>query len=188
MPRTTSCQSTTVLMRTAGLAGIAALVLALTVVPGCEKKPSARPPAAPTPSKVEVTNVPVPEPVQPPAAPNAATTQPVAIKFSALVRIVFICEKCGHQLRKPIPEIDTTKDITEAEMELSCVDCPKCGQKACCWRAIHCPACKKFYISQSEKARVEAMRAGRGEPEGVVDVCPYCRTNLLEWYRKHRRK
>lgn len=103
----------------------------------------------------------------------------------------FKCEKkqCGHEFTVPIEEISDTPDAM-AELEFSVRDCPECGAKQSCWRCIECPNCKKYFISQREKARLQAMRVGRTEPEGIQDVCPYkdCKTNLLEWYRANRKK
>ncbi|HUS47250.1 MAG TPA: hypothetical protein VNA25_25190 [Phycisphaerae bacterium] len=97
------------------------------------------------------------------------------------------CEKCQHEFTVPLDELTAAPDAMD-ELQASVRDCPSCGAKQSCWRCIECPNCKKYYISQSEKARLEAMRIGRTEPEGIQDKCPYCQTVMLEWYREHRNK
>ena len=42
--------------------------------------------------------------------------------------------------------------------------------------------------TESEKAMVAQLRTGREDPNKPPDVCPNCKTNIMEWWRSHPRK
>ena len=61
-------------------------------------------------------------------------------------------------------------------------DCPKCGAKGTVFVMIQCPNCGKYYLP----ARVKDPA---GFAEGKVrDVCPYCGTDLKEWWKKRLKR
>ena len=56
----------------------------------------------------------------------------------------------------------------------------KCGGKGTVFMMNRCPKCEKYYLSK-RYADPEAFTKGGGK-----EICPYCGTDLFEWYKKHR--
>lgn len=197
MSRTQLSRSTRFVIAASVLAGVVILGSAPVIVPGCKKKAPPPPadrqapeantppkqPTPPRPPRPPEANVPaVVKPVLPTTMPALPATMP-----APPMNLTFQCEKCAHQFSVPLEEMSDDPDAM-AELEFSVRDCPSCGAKKSCWLTIQCPTCKKHYISQSVKVRLQAMRQGRTGPEGIQDVCPHCGTNLLEWYYEHRKR
>ncbi|MDY6914558.1 MAG: hypothetical protein SVT52_08905 [Planctomycetota bacterium] len=98
----------------------------------------------------------------------------------------FKCQKCGKEFSiKPedIP-LDTMGIMMVGPGALR-LDCPACGAKKSAYQMVRCPNpdCQKYYVPESSKDP-EAMLQGKE----FKDICPYCKTDRIQWYREHRKK
>jgi DNA-directed RNA polymerase subunit RPC12/RpoP len=81
------------------------------------------------------------------------------------------CEKCKAEF-----PVDPTKypRLMDAETPGDQVlDCPKCGVKKSAWPMTKCPACDKYYVRPSFKAKT-----------GKPDICPFCNAEYLKALRE----
>lgn len=47
-----------------------------------------------------------------------------------------------------------------------------------------CPKCKKWFVPDYYKNQ----KKGEMQPQDVKLICPHCKTDLIQWYRDHRKK
>jgi hypothetical protein len=94
------------------------------------------------------------------------------------------CVECGKAweiTRRELPDYQGRERRDEQGHQIG-GDCPHCKKKGCAFVMIRCPNCKKYYLS---KRVTDPEGFTKGE---VKDTCPHCGTNLIEWYKKHRRR
>jgi acetone carboxylase gamma subunit len=116
------------------------------------------------------------------ASATSAVAQPHPNKDS----FVFKCEKCGHEFSVKVSDIPQVKAPADQINALT-PDCPECGAKKSCFREMECPNCHKMFIGAGEKEMVEAFRKGRPPRLHVHDICPYCATDVQDWWKNHPR-
>jgi hypothetical protein len=50
-----------------------------------------------------------------------------------------------------------------------------------------CPSCKKWYVPEFYK-NWDPQKGPPAPLMGEKQICPYCQTDILEWYRQNRKK
>jgi len=93
-------------------------------------------------------------------------------------RLHFQCERCGYQFVKELSEQELVS--TAVDPAALRIDCPKCRAKGSCILMVRCPQCGKYFVPDSHRYGFAERRRRR-----VRDVCPYCKTDRAEWFRKH---
>ena len=103
-------------------------------------------------------------------------------------KLVFKCEKCQAEFTKKLSELPQARNPAE-QVNSMLLDCPSCKAQKSCWQTMKCPNCKKNFIADSMRASYARLRSGgRGGPaQDPPDVCPYCKTNVNDWYAKHNK-
>ncbi len=94
------------------------------------------------------------------------------------------CVKCGEEW-----VLDSKNEMYfYREMEMGMggasvgTDCKKCGAKQSAFMMNRCPKCEKYYLSK-RITDPEAFTKG-----GEKEICPYCDTDRIEWYKERRKK
>ncbi len=103
--------------------------------------------------------------------------------------IWFHCDKCKHEfkLEREGKEMFEMMD----EMGMSARDCPKCGEKKCCYQMTKCPKCGKYYPSPAAKYWADMYRTGKEHVKGEKppkSICPHCHTDRDAYIREMIRK
>ena len=108
--------------------------------------------------------------------------------------VMYKCSECKKDFEfDPRTARGDERDMMDPGMGMGMgnVDCPKCGAKKSGQMMIRCPNtdCGKYYVSAQVTHEQKMMRgeAKRGEAP-PKDICPYCKTDRMEWYRKNRRR
>jgi hypothetical protein len=95
------------------------------------------------------------------------------------------CEKCGNEFTIDVDKLPVVHNMGD-ERSVMKQDCPKCKAQKSCWREMECPNCHKYFVGESEKAHYDSLARGRGGDMGhAKDICPFCKTDVNEWYRAH---
>lgn len=84
---------------------------------------------------------------------------------------------CKNQFTMP------QQDVAPLEMPGQRILCPKCQKKSAVSQSM-CPSCKKWYLDP----RAVYDMSPSGPPEGLKAVCPYCKTDMDEFYRAEAMK
>ncbi len=92
-------------------------------------------------------------------------------------------EECGHEW---VIKVEDLRNDSRPELEDPMFmrrKCPKCGQMTGCLQ-MQCPNpdCKKWFVAESSRDPERAMQ------ENIKDICPYCGTDIQQWWREHRKK
>ena len=98
----------------------------------------------------------------------------------------FQCLKCKAEFELKPEEIPQPSEQAMYGPESMFIDCPKCGAKQSCLPMVQCPNpdCKKWYLPEATK--FYAMNPAAAPTEELKDVCPFCNTDRIQWYREHR--
>jgi len=117
-----------------------------------------------------------------------ATTRSSGYKYKPPTEYRVHCMACGAEWMVKPKDISKYQREGMGEFSKGGVyrprggDCPKCGAKGTVFVMIQCPNCGKYYLPARVKDPV-------GYAEGKVrDVCPYCGTDLKEWWKKHLKR
>jgi hypothetical protein len=102
-------------------------------------------------------------------------------------KLNYKCEKCGFEFTKKLSEMPMVRNPGD-QISAMKLDCPSCKAKGTCLREMECPNCHKLFIGASEKAMIARFQSGRGSGPEPHDVCPFCKTDVQEWWKQHPRK
>lgn len=105
-------------------------------------------------------------------------------------KLMFQCSECDAVFEldpKTISRKDMGPEMGAMGMGIMRPDCPKCGAKKSGQPMVQCPKCKKYYVSPRLNWNEITARGGRPEGDPPKDICPYCGTDRVEWYRKLRK-
>jgi hypothetical protein len=94
--------------------------------------------------------------------------------FCARCRKEFTLTPEAYSRQAPDPET-AARDRSAARRP----HCPLCGARHSGWLMVTCPECGKPYLPIGAMPG-DAATAGR-----TRDVCPHCKTDRGEWYRRH---
>lgn len=103
--------------------------------------------------------------------------------------LFFKCAHCRHEFQMTPKEFDgfLTTLRSRDRASASLVHCPKCGGKHSCAMMVRCPNCGKRYVPYGVQNAVKITR-GEPTPAGTADVCPHCKTNIAEYWRRQSRR
>jgi hypothetical protein len=117
--------------------------------------------------------------------PRAAPSRQVEVVRA----LYFKCARCGHEFEMTPKEFDDFLTALRARdrASASLVHCPKCGGRHSCAIMTRCPQCGKRYVPYGVENAVKMAR-GEPTPAGTADVCPHCKTDIAEYWRRRSRR
>ena len=107
-------------------------------------------------------------------------------------KVMYKCSECKKEFQfDPQKAGGNERDMMDMGMGMGNVDCPECNAKKSGQMMIVCPNtdCGKHYVSAYMIYEQKMMRGGGNRNEAPPkDICPHCKTDRIEWYRKNRRR
>ena len=104
---------------------------------------------------------------------------------------MYKCLKCGYEFEVDPKNSPAMKMLDTPGKGTPRIDCPKCGAKESCLPMVRCPdpKCGKYFVSPRLDYNDRAMRGQVGpNEEAPKEICPYCQTDRLQWWKEHRKK
>ncbi len=93
------------------------------------------------------------------------------------------CVKCGEEWVIDRKDAGVFREMMVGMGgESVAIDCDKCGAEKSVFLMNRCPKCEKYYLSKCI-TDPEAFTKGGGK-----EICPYCGTDLFEWYKERRKR
>ena len=107
------------------------------------------------------------------------------------VKPMFKCmmAECGYEFEATADQRPGPGIMPDGRGLIPRLDCPKCGEKECCATMFRCPNCEKYYVSARADYNERLMRGEVAvDEQPPADICSYCQTDRIEWYRANRKK